>query len=66
MVYGAEESEGPAVDPFDEGKMVSQGQHVINWCGFSCWLPAARSALSIEGCFRFNVSLPGVVTWYFV
>ena len=33
MVYGAEESEGPAMDPFDEGKMASQGQHVINWCG---------------------------------
>lgn len=31
MVYGADENEGAPVDPFDEGKMAAQGQHVINW-----------------------------------
>lgn len=34
MVYGADENEGASIDPFDEGKMAAQGQHVINWCGW--------------------------------
>ncbi|CAM9867311.1 unnamed protein product [Ectocarpus sp. 12 AP-2014] len=26
-----DKEDGPAIDPFDEGKMNAQGQHVINW-----------------------------------
>ncbi|CAN0267424.1 unnamed protein product [Ectocarpus sp. 6 AP-2014] len=26
-----DKDDGPAIDPFDEGKMNAQGQHVINW-----------------------------------
>lgn len=26
-----EKEDGPPIDPFDEGKMGVQGQHVINW-----------------------------------